>query len=436
MVITEQVVYCDGATYKLEPSAFEKMNRLSVGGCVNVYPEKKQEILGFGGAFTESSAYNYSLMSKDEKKRTLELLFGASGLRFNFCRICLGSSDFALDEYSYIKDGDYSLSTFSIERDKKYVIPFIRDAQKAAADEIFFFASPWSPPAFFKTSGVLKQGGSLKKEHYELYAEYMAKFVEAYRAEGIKISALTLQNEPDAAMTWESCKFTAKEEAEFLLCLHKTLAAHNLDVKLLFWDHNKGDVYNHAKAVYPVVGDKAWGMGFHWYEGSHYDELSLVKQLYPDKVLIETEFCYNITYRYNTYRAEIQNNLNHGVSAICDWNMILDDDGGPFHNRNVGDDAPVCFLKNENRVEKHGLYGQMYMFSHYIRRGAVMLHTSSFDEDVTVSAALNPDGTIVVQLHTKRREAQQVSVKIGYESAKVTVLPDAVVTLVVKGAEI
>lgn len=425
MKITEKQVYCDGAFYALEPDVFSRPERNS-GGCVNIYPVEKQEILGFGGAFTESSAYNYSLLSPERKEEALRLLFGPSGLRLNFCRICLGSSDFSLGEYTYRTEPG---GAFDISRDKKYVIPFIKDAQRAAAEEIFFFASPWSPPAFMKTTGRLKEGGKLEREYYPAYAEYEADFIEAYRREGIKISALTVQNEPEASMTWESCVFSAEEEAAYLSVLDDTLKARGLDVKILCWDHNKGELYNRAKAVYAAAGNRVWGAGFHWYWGGHFGELELLREKYPEKVLIETELCYSHTYRFNTYRAEIQNNLNRGVNAVCDWNMILDEEGGPFHNRKTGVDAPLCLNRREDRLEKHGLYGQMYMFSHYIRRGAKMLYTSSFDEDVTASAARNPDGEIVVQLHTRRHEAQDVFLKMGGERAKVTLLPDAIVTL-------
>lgn len=365
------------------------------GNRLNIFPVEKQSILGFGGAFTNSAAYVYAQMTPEQKEESLEALFGESGLRYNFCRLCLGSSDFSPYDYLNVEEGDETLDTFNIDEDRKYIIPFVKDAIKKAKEEIFLFASPWSPPAFMKENGSRYNGGKLKREYYGLWAEYMVRFVEEYAKEGIKISALTIQNEPNARQTWESCYYTAKEELEFLLVLSDTIQKHGLDTKILCWDHNKEGVYDRASAIYPTAGDKVWGLGFHWYSGEHYDALEMHRSLYPHKALVATEFCRGLNKPASwDFRKEWLHDIRCGANAICEWNLILDENGGPFHHRNGGCTSPVSFNR-ENGVIKEDLWGIEYMFAHFIKRGAKALYTSTFEAEAAIAAVRNPDGNII-----------------------------------------
>ena len=374
-------------------------------GVVNVFSVKRPTSwMGFGGAFTESAAYNYSLMSDENKKKTLELLFGESGLRYSFCRLCIGSCDFTLDEYCYIQENDCDLSTFSIDRDKKYIIPFVKDAMAYANYPLTFFASPWSPPAFMKDTNSRFNGGKLKEEYYSLYAEYMVKFLLAYKEEGIEISMLSLQNEAKAATTWESCQYTAEEEAKFAKILRNTLDAHRLDVKLICWDHNKERLYERAEVCFENAGDVLDGIGFHWYSGDHYSAIDAVRTQYPDKFIILSEFCRTLGQIDKTttaYAKEIVNTIANGTQGICEWNFILDENGGPFHNRSQSDgcDAPIRFDSHTNTVATSNIYHQMWMLAHFVELNANTLYTSSFHELVQCCAMENPDGNIVVCIY-------------------------------------
>ena len=158
---------------------------------INVFDEiEYQDIIGFGGAFTESAAYNYSLLSDEQKKLFMQGYFSReSGIGYNFGRTHINSCDFSLDIYTYIENGDSELKTFSIERDRKYIIPFIKDAMAYCDDELVLFASPWSPPAFMKDNESSVGGGSLKEEYKTVWARYYAKYIKAMRDEGIEISA-------------------------------------------------------------------------------------------------------------------------------------------------------------------------------------------------------------------------------------------------------
>ena len=149
---------------------------------IEILNRVKQTVLGFGGAFTESAAINYAALTSEEKKKAMEYLFGESGLHYNFCRVCIGASDFAQDSYHHIADGDAELVTFSINRDRKTVIPMIRDAQTYSKQPLFLLASPWTPPAWMKEGG-LSNKGRLLPQYYRTWARYFYRFIEEYEKE-------------------------------------------------------------------------------------------------------------------------------------------------------------------------------------------------------------------------------------------------------------
>jgi O-Glycosyl hydrolase len=139
-----------------------------------------QTITGFGGAFTEAAAYNFSKLSKGQQERILDLYFDPKeGLRYSLGRIAMNSCDFALENYSYVSDFDVTLESFSIEREQQWVIPMIQQAQVVAKSNISICASPWSPPAWMKTNHQMNHGGQLKEEFYSLWATYFVKFIKA-----------------------------------------------------------------------------------------------------------------------------------------------------------------------------------------------------------------------------------------------------------------
>ena len=187
------------------------MNRMCV------YPDiQRQKIRGFGGAFTESAAYCYSKLSTEIKEELMKAYFSSEGLLYNLGRTHINSCDFALSNYAADDDEkDENLELFTVEREKKYLFPFIHDAEKYRNKEINLLLSPWSPPAYMKTNGDMNNGGALKKEYYGRWAKYMTRFAMEMLKEGFTINWISVQNEPDAVQTWDSCKYTAEEEAEF-----------------------------------------------------------------------------------------------------------------------------------------------------------------------------------------------------------------------------
>ena len=206
MRITEMVV--STADKKLEPQILPRVTadintELKV---LNVYRDaKKQTWLGFGSALTEAAAYCYAQLPEDKKKEVLRLFYSKEGLGYELGRMHIGSCDFATQEYAYTEPGDREMKTFDLGQDRKYVLPMVKDIV-AAAPELFLFASPWSPPPWMKSNGSTRAGGELLDEWKTPWAEYVARYLESYAAEGVQIPAMTVQNEPWAAQTWESCR--------------------------------------------------------------------------------------------------------------------------------------------------------------------------------------------------------------------------------------
>ena len=402
---------------------------------LTVFDRKRNVFKGFGGAINESSAYNFSILSEDEKKQALEMLVGETGLGYNLFRLCIASSDFTLDSYSYVEENDFELKTFSIEKDKKWIIPFIKEIQKYSKRELTFFASPWAPPAFMKTNNDRKFGGKLKKGCYDIYSEYIIKFLKAYESEGIHISYLTIQNEPKASQTWESCTYTVEEEIALAKVLRKHLKEHNLEVKLLCWDHNKERLLERAVPCFEET-ELFNGAAYHWYSGNHYDNIQHLRNMYPEKELFETEFCraYGVDVTFTSYTMEFVNNLRCGVNGIIEWCLILDEKGGPYHDRpKHGGCEGTIQIDAKNKIFTLKNYNETYMFAHFIKPGAHLLYTSSFIEDLKVSAVENPDGTIVVNIVNFLEElpVSPVAVRINDHLIDIPTPSMSVTTLVI-----
>lgn len=210
---------------------------------INIYPDYTyQQFYGFGAAITESAAYCYSLLPDDKKQQFMIDMF--SNINYSLCRLTIGSCDFSLNSYSYAKKKD--LSDFNIERDKKYVIPFIQDALKINPN-LKFLATPWSPPKFMKNTKCLILGGKLLNKYKQTYADYLVKYLNSYKELGINIDYMTIQNETNGMPIWESCLYSAKDEVDFLVnYLYPTFQKNNINTKILVYDHNKEKLFTRA----------------------------------------------------------------------------------------------------------------------------------------------------------------------------------------------
>ena len=426
------------------------------GNVINIYDDiKYQKIFGFGGAFTESSAYNYSLMDDDTKKEFIKAYFDKKdGIAYNFGRTHINSCDFSLDAYSYVEDGDMTLETFNIDRDKKYIIPFLKDVMEYTGEEPVLFASPWSPPAYMKDNKSMLGGGKLLSEYMELWAKYYAKYIKAYAKEGIKIGAISVQNEPKAIQTWESCFYSGEDERDFAeKYLIPTLDSEGLsDIKIIIWDHNKERVYDRAKTILSSekVNKRVWAVGHHWYSGDHFEALKLVEENLH-KPNICTEFCASIkmTKSINAlaerYGREICENINNYCIGICDWNLVLNSYGGPFHNRfKPGTDAvdieydvhdggcysPIMFDENTGKFELTPIYYYMGHFSKFINRGAVRVATTKYTSELYICAFENPDGTKVAVIMNTSDSKTDAVLRLHGECTSVTLEPHSIATVI------
>ncbi len=374
-----------------------------------------QPMLGFGGAFTEAAAYALSQLSPTRREEALQAYFNPeTGSGYTFCRTHINSCDFALGNYAYNEtDGDFKLKTFDISRDRKLLIPMIRDAQRIAGQPLRLLASPWSPPAWMKTTGEMNNGGKLRPECRQAWALYFARYIQAYAAEGIDIWGVTVQNEPQAKQTWDSCIYSHEEQRDFVRdYLGPTLRREGLSqVKILVWDHNRDEMFDCAQVILsdPETAQYVWGVGFHWYSGDDFTNVARVREAFPDVHLVFTEGCQEDGVKLGSwelgerYAHEIIGDLNHGTTAWIDWNMVLDAQGGPNHVGNFCD-APIIADADKDAVHYQNAYHYLRHFSRAIRPGALLLKSQSSHPGLETVACRNQDGTTEVIVLNRSEE--------------------------------
>ena len=376
---------------------------------INLYPEiTYQSMLGFGGAITESAGYAFSKLPLDKQDSLLNEYFSKDGINYSLARLPIGSCDFSIKSYSYASKRN--LSDFSIEKDKQFIIPFLKKALEKNPN-IECLASPWSPPWFMKNTFILIFGGKLRFSYRQKWADYFVKYINAYKNEGISIKYLTVQNEPNAIQNWESCLYDAKHEADFAInYLYPTLKKNNIDAKILIWDHNKDRVFKRANEEFSIEGsyDAIAGMAFHYYSGDHFQNLKLFKDMYPNKLLIHTEMCTGYSDfkqcdeipNAELYAHEIIGDLNSGTNGFIDWNIMLDYEGGPNHKKNFCN-SPVMLNDDSTDYIKNLSFTYIGHFSKYIQVRAKRIAYSSYTDKLEITSFKNPDNTITVVIMNK-----------------------------------
>lgn len=386
--------------------------------------KKFQEIMGFGGAFTEAACYTLSRLSLQQQNRLMEAYFSEEkGLAYNLGRIHMNSSDFAIENYTYVKENDKELNSFDISREFKYVIPTIKRAETIKKEKINLMVSPWSPPAWMKTNNNMNYGGSLKPEFFESWANYYVKFIEKITAAGLNVFAITVQNEPAAKQTWDSCIYTKEEERDFVKdYLGPTIKNSNFsDVKIFIWDHNRDIVVERAKAVLedPVASQYVAGTAIHWYVSEDFANVGKVHDLFPDKQIIFTEGCIeggphpNIYETGERYARNIIGDFSNWCEAFIDWNLTLDQFGGPNHVGNYCD-APILSDLGKDELIFNSSYYHIGHFSKHVKPGAFRIFTKTVNEKVKHIAFLNPDGSIVIIILNESEFDYNISLNLGF----------------------
>ncbi len=452
---------------------------------INLYPDLTfQEIEGFGGALTDTVGYLYSKMNETDKKQFLEDHFGKDGQHYRFIRMHMDSCDYSLEEYQAVADpiADPELTTFSIERDRTYMIPLLKDAMAMTVEPFSVLLSPWSPPKQWKTPPARPKndasvygagfdlsaftpeidyntpsrchGGSLKKEYYRSWALYLAKYVQAYLDEGIPVTMMTLQNETIAATNWDSCVWSAKEQKAFLKDhLYPVFKEAGLTdtVGLYIWDHNKERVVEFAREM---IDDETAGMiegiAFHWYSGDHFESLDMARTLFPNKKLMGSECCAlhppgktspfaalsgvngpsiaEVEYEdAAAYGHDIIGDLNNGMNRWIDWNLCVDKNGGPRHVSS-GFGAPVC-ANEDSTYRKLLTYHYIGHFSRFLLPGAKRIGHSRCDDKAELTAAKNPDGSLAVVLLNRGQADVSCAIRMDGQIIRIT-LPSKTISTI------
>ncbi|MGG6314279.1 glycoside hydrolase family 30 protein [Paenibacillus macerans] len=409
---------------------------------LRVNPEQAyQTVMGFGGAFTEASAYTLSRISPEKRAEVIRAYFDPQeGLGYTLGRVHIHSCDFALENYTYVEEGDAELKTFDISRDHKWVLPLVHDAAKVAGRNITMLASPWSPPAWMKTNGDMNHGGQLKPEYRGAWALYYTKFVKAYREAGVPIWGISVQNEPAAVQTWDSCIYSGEEERDFIRdylgpVMHREGLA---DVNILIWDHNRDIMVERASAVLsdPEAAQYVWGTGFHWYVSEDFDNVGKVHELFPDKHLMFTEGCQEggvklgAWFTGERYGRNIIGDLNNWNEGYLDWNLVLDETGGPNHVGNLCD-APVIADTLTDTLHYNSSFYYIGHFSKYIRTGAVRVGLEIGVPGLLGTAFRNPDGNVAVVVQNETEEAKAFALELGGESVAETLPAHSIATYVI-----
>lgn len=374
-----------------------------------------QEIEGFGGAFTEAAAVTWLGLSPALREQLLHDYFDpAAGHGYALCRVHMNSCDFALGNYAHLEiPGDTDLDGFSIARDRQALLPFIKAAQRVARKDFKLLASPWSPPGWMKSNGQMNQGGKLRPEFRRPWARCYARFIREYEREGVPVWGVSVQNEPAATQRWDSCLYTAEEERDFVRdFLGPELERAGLGhVKIVIWDHNRDHMVERAATVYrdPAAARYVWGTGFHWYGEDRFDNVQLLHDAWPEKKLLFTEGCqeggphtgsWDLGERY---ARSIINDMNRWTTGWIDWNLLLNEQGGPNHVGNFCS-APILVDRGPGTLLRQSSYYYLGHFARFVQPGARRVLCASTLGELEASAFRNPDGTdaIVVLNRTER----------------------------------
>ncbi|WP_423809710.1 glycoside hydrolase family 30 protein [Polaribacter atrinae] len=440
---------------------------------ITLNPKKTfQTITGFGGAFTESSAYLLNKLSQKNRDTIIQAYFSEEGANYSLTRTHMNSCDFSLSQYSYspVAD-DVKLEHFTIKDDMDDLIPMIKDAMNASKDGFKIFASPWTAAPWMKDNNKWV-GGKLLPKYYDTWALFFSKYIDAYEAEGIDIWGFTVENEPHGnGNNWESMHFTPKEMTDFVeFHLGPKLEKDGYGDKIILgYDQNREGLKEWVDEMYRSESSSKYfdGTAIHWYESTYEvfpEALQYAHDKAPEKYLIETEGCIDseipvwqddawywkkeatdwgydwrepekkyLHPKYapvNRYARDIIGCLNNWVDGWVDWNMVLDTKGGPnwFENWCV---APVIVDPEKDAVYFTPLYYTMAHFSKYIRPEAKVIGLENSDKELQVTAAQNPDGSIAVVVFNEGKTKKSFKISLGEKETFISIDAQALQTIMI-----
>ncbi len=447
------VVYttADSSTLRLSPDTLSFKAAAAISeGQVYVFADPRrtfQTMIGIGGALTDAAAETFAKLPATQQDSLMAAYYSTDrGIGYTLARTNINSCDFSSASYTYVTEGDKTLGSFNIAPDLRYKIPLIKRAMAASGNRMKLFASPWSPPAYMKDNNDMLHGGHLRAEYREAWALYYAKFLESYRQAGVPVWAITIQNEPMATQTWESCIYQPEDERDFLRdYLGPVMARRGLkDVNIIVWDHNRDLIVQRAQTIFddPKAAQYAWGIGFHWYEDwsggtQMYDNVALVHALYPAKHLIFTEgtpanfdsTAYDRWSLGEAYGRSMIHDFNSGAEAWTDWNILLDEKGGPNHVGNFCF-APIHADTRTGRLIYTNSYYYIGQFSKFIRPGAKRIAVAPSRSMLLATGFVNPDGSVAIVVMNPTAKGSEYHILIGTAALTVQSRPHSIQTVV------
>jgi glucosylceramidase len=441
---------------------------------MRILPEQKfQTITGFGGSFTESSAYLLNGLSPAKRKEVIAAYFGNEGAQYSLTRTHMNSCDFSLSQYSYAPIADDTLlKNFSIQEDKDDIIPMIKEAMAASTEGFKIISSPWTAPPWMKDNNNYV-GGKLLPKYYDTWALFFSKYIDAYKAEGIDIWGFTVENEPHGnGNNWESMLFSPEEMTDFVReHLGPKLEKEGQGDKIILgYDQNRAGLKEWVDEMYKDEASSKYfgGTAIHWYESTYEvfpEALQYAHAKAPKKHLIETEGCVDseipkwkddkwywskeatdwgwdwaseaekyLHPKYapvNRYAQDIIGCLNNWVDGWVDWNMLLDKQGGPnwFKNWCV---APVLVDVDSDEVYYTPIYYIMSHFSKFIRPNAVRIGLEMSDINLDATAALNLDGSIALIVFNEGKNPKSFNIEIDGNTKTIAIAAQAIQTIVIR----
>jgi glucosylceramidase len=393
-----------------------------------------QEVLGFGGAFTDAACYTFNRLTPAAREKLFHELFHPSEMGLSVGRICVGSSDYSTKLYSFDEgEPDPDLTRFSIEHDREYILPVLRQARQANPD-LFLFSSPWSPPGWMKFNGSML-GGSMREYYLPAYARYYLKFLQGYAAEGVPVQALTAQNELDTDQDGRmpACIWPQEYEIGFIRDhLGPLLESSGVPTKIWILDHN----YDLWGRVLSTLEDQklrkyADAVAWHGYAGNP-EMMSRVHDAHPDVPMHWTEGGPDYTDpNYLTdwckWSGTFSGILRNWCRSITAWNLALDEHGRP----NIGPFPCGGVVTIDSQTREVTRSGQYWAFAHYsrvIRRGARRFDSQSTAADLQHVAVVNPDGQRALVV-TNTSAARTIQLRSGNMTASVPLKANSVTTL-------
>ncbi len=428
----------------------DKKQPVETEACIFIDPQHSfQTMIGFGGALTDAAAETFFKLPRAQQQELLTAYYDKTkGIGYTMARTNINSCDFSSDNYVYVADGDKELKTFTVKHDEQYKIPLIKQAMAAAGGKLNLYVTPWSPPAWMKDNNDMMNGGKLADAYKQIWANYYIKFIKTYEAKGIPVWGLSTQNEPMAKQRWESCIYTAEDERDFIKTyLGPTLQKSGMaGKKLIAWDHNRDQMYQRASVIFndPAAAKYVWGLGFHWYETwtggpPQFDNVGKVAKAFPDKSLIFTEGCkeqfkldkvddWSLGERYGN---SLINDLNNGTAAWTDWNILLDENGGPNHVGNFCF-APIHADTKTGKLIYTNAYYYLGHFSKYIQSGAKRISAAGSRAQLQNIAFKNTDGSIAVIVMNTTDQKLSYYLWLEGKAAATESLPHSISTIIIR----